>query len=319
MPALMKCEGMGFAGIAAADGNEWQGVQTEKQRAEELMKAEGFVREYGGRVYESYMSMLTDKSIDAVYIPLPPALHYTWAKTALENGKHVFLEKPFTLSAENTADLIGTAEKNGLAVHENYMFVYHSQIDYIRNEIEKGTVGDIRLYRIAFGFPFRGVNDFRYNKALGGGAFFDCGGYTLKLASLLLGKEARVRDAALFYKPGIETDIGGSAVMRAENGISAQLAFGMDNSYKCELEVWGSKGTIFTNRILTAPAGYEPSVKITDSSGERTLTLPEDDTFLKSLGHFKALVCDPSSRRTHYDDILHQSSLAEEFLKVSKL
>lgn len=318
MPALMKCEGMEFAGISAAVAEEWFSEQTEEQRKAELAKAEKFIGEFGGRLYDSYNALLSDDDIDAVYIPLPPALHYKWAKTALEKGKHVFLEKPFTISAELTSELVDTAEKKGLAVHENYMFAYHSQLDFIHNEIEKGTVGDVRLFRIAFGFPFRGMNDFRYDKALGGGALMDCGGYTIKLGKLLLGEDAEITDAVLNYSPGIEVDIGGSAVMRNPEGVTAQLAFGMDNSYKCELEVWGSTGTIYTNRILTAPAGYEPVMKITDSDGERTITLPADDTFGKSVEHFKRLVLDPSVRKAHCDDIIRQSRLVDTFLRKSR-
>lgn len=319
MPALKKCEGMEFAGIAAADSEEWFGVQTEKQWAAELDKAEKFIDEYGGRLYGSYKELISDNAVDAVYIPLPPALHYKWAKAALQNGKHVFLEKPFTVSEKDTADLIKTAEEKGLAVHENYMFVYHSQIDFITNEIAKGTVGDVRLYRIAFGFPFRGMNDFRYDKALGGGAMWDCGGYTFKLGTLLLGNDASIKCAVRNFICGIDVDIGGSAVMVNSKGVTAQLAFGMDNSYKCELEVWGSEGTIYTNRILTAPAGYEPVVRLTDSEGERTLTLPSDDTFAKSVMHFKELVLDPRCRKAHFEEIMHQSRLAESFLRESML
>ena len=53
------------------------------------------------------------------------------------------------------------------------MFIYHSQLDEIDNMISSGEIGDIRLYRISFGFPMRAANDFRYNKALGGGALID--------------------------------------------------------------------------------------------------------------------------------------------------
>ena len=120
------------------------------------------------------------------------------------------------------------------------MFVYHTQLDWIRKKISEGTIGEVRLIRIDFGFPFRGANDFRYNKALGGGALLDCGGYTLKLASLFLGDSAKVTASQLNGKDGFEVDIYGSATLTNNEGLTAQVSFGMDNSYKCSLEVWGS-------------------------------------------------------------------------------
>ncbi|MEG1952671.1 MAG: Gfo/Idh/MocA family oxidoreductase [Hydrogenoanaerobacterium sp.] len=320
MPAIIKCEKFEFVGIASANEAEWFGdlskphntaiIDTERKKAQDLLA------EYGGKLFESYMALLTSDEIEAVYLPLPPALHFKWAKIALEHGKHVFLEKPFTTLLTDTQELIKLAEDNHLAVHENYMFQYHSQIDYIKSELGKHTIGDIRLIRIAFGFPFRGNNDFRYNKAMGGGALMDCGGYTVKLATMLLGESAKVVFSQLNSKSGFDVDLYGSATLINDAGLTAQLSFGMDNSYKCELELWGSTGAIFTNRILTAPEGFEPSVTIKTAEGEQTHTLQPDDSFLKSIQMFGQYVRQPDLRIENNRKIWRQASLVETFYTV---
>ena len=312
LPALKLYDKFEFAGVAVADNSEWNGMLTEEMRNNEIKKAENF----GGKIYSSYSEMINSNEIDAVYLPLPPALHYKWGKKVLEAGKHLFLEKPSTISAETTKELIQIAEKKGLALHENYMFQFHSQIDFIRNEIAKGTIGDVRLYRIAFGFPFRGTNDFRYNKELGGGALLDCGGYTVKLANILLGDTAKIYAPKLNYRDDLDVDIYGSATMINDDGVTAQLSFGMDNSYKCELEVWGSTGTIFTNRILTAPVGFEPTVTIKNADGEKNITLPADDSFKKSIEKFVECIENENVRRKNYSDILKQSEFIDKFERV---
>lgn len=309
MPALKKCESFVFAGISVADETEWNGELTNEIRQSEINKAKRFTDEFGGKIYGSYKELISSSEIDAVYIPLPPALHYKWGKLALENGKHLLMEKPFTVSAENTAELIDMAEKNGLAIHENYMFVYHSQLEWIRNKLNEGAIGDIRLIRIDFGFPFRGANDFRYNKALGGGALLDCGGYTLKLASILLGDTAQIVASQLNYKDEFDVDIYGSASLKNKDGLTAQVSFGMDNSYRCSLDIWGSTGSIYTNRILTAPDGFEPTVVIRSGSEENSFTLAADDTFEKSILHFERCLNDVECRKSHYSEILIQSEL----------
>ena len=319
MPALIKNASFEYIGIATASLSEWSSsdvVQNDNAVLNsEKEKAQKFTELYKGRTFASYGDLLSSPDIDAVYIPLPPALHYKFGQLALEEGKHVFMEKPFTTNLSDTKSLITLAGARKLAIHENYMFQYHSQLCFIHDVISQGQLGDLRLVRIAFGFPFRGVNDFRYKKPLGGGALFDCGGYTVKLASLFLGDNARISTANLNYVGGIEVDLFGSATMTDENGLTAQLSFGMDNNYKCEIEVWGSKGSLFTNRVLTAPDGFEPIVTIQTSEGMRDYNLPADDTFSKSIKVFEECVKDETARSLNTKSIMKQATLISEFAR----
>lgn len=317
MPAIQKCECAEYIGVAHANKREWFGynIPNDALINSEKEKAEGFKKEYGGKVFDSYESLLTSDEVDAIYLPLPPALHYKWASKALNHGKHIFLEKPSTTSYSDTADLINLAKENSIAVHENYMFAFHKQIGEIRNIIASGKLGDVRLYRIAFGFPQRAKNDFRYSKTLGGGALLDCGGYTIKLATMLLGDTAKIAYSKLNYTRDFDVDIYGSAAMVNDDGTTAQLSFGMDNSYKCELEVWGSKGFLRTGRILTAPDGFVPTVEITVGSDTETLKLSADDTFGKSIEHFCKCVNDEKTREKNYKTILKQAELVDEVKK----
>lgn len=316
MPALIQCEEFEYAGVAVANSDEWGGEFSDEMRKAEYAKAQKFVEEYGGEIFDSYTALLTSDKIDAVYLPLPPALHYKWGMQALENSKHLFCEKPSTTSYNDTKKLIEFAESKNLAVHENYMFRFHSQIDYTLDCIKNGRVGDVRLFRISFGFPMRSSNDFRYNKALGGGALLDAGGYTLKLASILLGDSARVKSSKLNYIDGYEVDMFGSATLENKDGIVAQTAFGMDNCYKCELEIWGSKGTMFFNRILTAPAGFSPEVQYKyGNEPVQTITLDADDSFKKSINYFKTCIDDENVRKESHTSILNQAKAVDVIRK----
>ena len=248
-----------------------------------------------------------------LYIPLPPSLHFKWAKLALEHGKHVLVEKPATTSAVDTKELIRIASERGLALHENYMFTFHKQLDAIEDIIKSGEIGEIRLYRISFGFPRRAANDFRYNKALGGGALIDAGGYTIRYATRLLGPTARLKCAQSNYLNELEVDMYGSATLVNKDGLTAQVAFGMDNNYKCELEAWGSKGCLKTERVLTAPAGFAPTAIIRKGNEDTVIELPADDAFLKSIMFFEKCVNDKNIRNERYAIITKQAELIDEF------
>ena len=324
LPSLKKVPDFEFVGVAIASQEEWVGdgifIANIKAIIEkERQKAQTFIDESGGKIYESYQMLITSPEVDVVYIPLPPALHYKWAKLALENGKHVFVEKPSTTNLADTENLTWIASKRGLALHENYMFIFHNQLKAIDEVAASGEIGDIRLYRISFGFPRRAQNDFRYNKALGGGALLDAGGYCMKYANYLLGNSAKVVSAQANYLPEFEVEMFGSATMVNNEGITAQLAFGMDNDYKCEIEIWGSQGTITSNRILTAPAGFVPTYTIKKNQAVETRELPADDAFLKSILRFKSCIEDKELRNENYQILVCQEKLVEDFKTLAGL
>lgn len=327
LPSLQIAgDGVQFAAIGIASPEEWFGdlpcipqKQIDEQQACERIKAQTFIEQYGGEIVVGYGNLVTSDNIDAVYIPLPPALHFQWAKKALDAGKHVFVEKPSTTSLKDTDELIRIASEKGLALHENYMFIYHNQLEALNEIVKSGEIGDVRLYRITFGFPLRQLNDFRYNKKLGGGALLDAGGYCMKYANFLLGKDAKVVIAQANNLEGFEVDMYGSATMINDKGTVAQLAFGMDNDYRCEIEIWGSKGTITSNRILTAPAGFIPTYNIKKNRDTETRKLPADDAFLKSIERFIMCVENENTRKEEYAILHHQEELVEQYKSISKL
>ena len=323
LPALQKVRDFSYAGVAIASPQEWAGdgevtADTGKIIDKERQKAQTFVETYGGKIFEGYQTMITSPEIDVVYLPLPPALHFKWAKMALENGKHAYVEKPFTTCLEDTQVLLALARQKKLAVHENYMFIYHKQLKTVQDLISTGEIGKVRQYRVTFGFPRRAANDFRYNKALGGGALLDAGGYCMKYASWLLGPTARLVCANSYYESEYEVDIFGSCTMVNEAGTVVQMSFGMDCDYKCELEAWGSTGTLTTGRILTAPDGLEPDMTIKHNQEYITKKLPADNAFEKSIRRFYDCLSSDEVREDNYRVIERQSAFVSEFIKLSK-
>ena len=322
LPALKKINGVEFVGLAVNSAEERYGdlipdeITTQKMLKTERQKANAIVNEFGGRIFDSYQEIISSSSIDALYIPLPPALHFRWAMKALKCGKHVLVEKPATILYKDTSALTEMAHLNGLALHENYMFVFHEQMNAIKSIMESGELGEIRLFRISFGFPRRAISDFRYNRVLGGGALLDAGGYTIKCAEWLLGDTAKVVYANLNYIPGFQVDMYGSGALINENGVTAQIAFGMDNEYKCELEVWGSKGILNTGRVLTAPVDFVPTATIKKNNDVDSIELPADDAFKKSISYFVECVGNYEEREKNYKILLRQAKLVDDFMNM---
>ena len=93
LPALKEAGCFEYACVAIANKEEFVGA-TDEILAKERLKAQSFVDNNGGKIYEGYGSLIHSKDVDAVYLPLPPGLHYKWAKEALSAGKHIMVEKP---------------------------------------------------------------------------------------------------------------------------------------------------------------------------------------------------------------------------------
>lgn len=299
LPALEKVQGVQCSGVASNSPD----------------KLKRFVDKYNIHVYESYDEVIQDENVDCIYVPLPPVFHYEWAKKALLAGKHVFLEKPSTISAEQTRELAGIAGSMGLVLQENYMFQYHAQLADIEKIIASGELGKLRLVRTSFGFPRRAANDFRYVKELGGGTMLDNGGYTIKLINRLLGKSTRLVASKLDYDEETGVDIFGTAEFMNADGVLAQAAFGMDCQYQCSLELWGSKGRLTTGRIYTTPDGFVPTALIETGAGSRSIELASCDAFEESIKMYLRAVDDDSVRADMAQELVRQAEFVDAVRK----
>jgi dTDP-3,4-didehydro-2,6-dideoxy-alpha-D-glucose 3-reductase len=321
LPALKLCDSFVFKGVAIANSEEWYSNENsnfELIEKREKEKTEKILKEFGGNLFISYESLLESSEIDAIYLPLPPALHYQWAQKALNYGKHLLVEKPCTIELSNTIKLINIASEKNLALHENYAFCYHQQIEIIKQLISDRKIGEIRQIKATFSFPYRGANDFRYQKAMGGGVLFDCAGYPIKLSTMLLGETARVVSASLNSAKDHDVDVFGSAMMINDEEISSLISFGMDNVYKCELEIHGSEGYIFAPRIFTPPPDMEPPIFLNGNNKDNLVKTEADDQFVNSVEHFQKIIENDGLRTTSFKEIEFQAELIHQIVDICK-
>lgn len=322
IPTILSTDGLEYAGVATASDDEWDRPEKEEaysaQSAKRREKVNLFSDMFGGRIFCSYKEMLESDEIDAVYIPLPPSLHYKWGMEAIKHHKHILMEKPFTLSSRDTEELLSAARENNLTVIENYGFLYHTQFEKIKVLLSGDAIGELRLIRTAFGFPHRAFDDFRYSRYYGGGALYDCGGYTIKMATQFLREPIELLAPSLTVTCGHEVDISGSATL-SDGIINVQTAFGMDHAYKCELELWGSKGILVAPRIYTAPADFAPVISIRSNAGEETISVPACDQFGKIAERFVKAIANPELSGTIADEIRLQSDLVERFKQANQI
>jgi predicted dehydrogenase len=159
-------------------------------------RADAFASKHGiPKVHDSYAALVADPELDAIYNPLPNGLHAEWTIAALEAGKHVLCEKPFTANASEAEDVAAAAARTGLVVMEAFHYRYHPLALRMREIVENGELGAIRRVETALCFPLPKFSDIRYQYDLAGGATMDVGAYTVHMARLLGREEPEVVSA----------------------------------------------------------------------------------------------------------------------------
>ena len=278
------------------------------------LKAIDYADRFQTLAVDSYEALIDLPGLQAIYIPLPNNLHAEWVEKSLNRGLHVLVEKSLACEYEDVKRLNNLAKKRGLALVENFQFRFHSQLSFILELLNNGSIGELRCIRSSFGFPgLPNDNDIRYQKSLGGGALLDAGAYPIKVAQIFLGPDIEVKAATLNYTPGKEVDIWGGVFIKQKHGnLFAELAFGFDNYYQCNIELWGTKGKIYTNRIFTAGLNYEPVIELETQKGKELITLPADHHFKNMLLNFHNLIHFKKNMEEEYLQNINQARLIYE-------
>lgn len=271
-------------------------------------------------VFEGYDTLLNRELIDAIYIPLPNSLHYEWVKKSLEKGIHVLVEKSLACSYEEVTELNKIARNMSLALVENFQFRFHSQLAYIQSLLKQRKLGELRIIRSTFCFPpFPDKGNIRYQRELGGGALLDAGAYPIKISQLILGNDLEVTSATINTNDELGVDIWGGAYLKQRNGnLFSQIAFGFDNYYQCNLEIIGSKGRLYTNRIFTANETVKPKIRLeTQGNGLQEIELDTDNHFKNMLLYFHELITGNKDKSSEYTANINQSRLLQQLKEKS--
>ncbi|WP_189981647.1 Gfo/Idh/MocA family protein [Streptomyces capoamus] len=280
-------------------------------------KSERLAARFGCAAVTGYQALLDRDDIDAVYVPLPPGMHHEWVAEALTAGKHVLVEKPLSTTYAQSAELVEMAARFDLALTENFMFLHHSQHAAVREMA--GEVGELRVFSSSFGVPPPHPASFRHNARLGGGALLDVGVYPLRAAQLHLAGELDVLGACLRVDEATGVDVAGSALLSTATGVSAQLDFGFQHSYRSVYALWGSRGRISVPRAFTPPREHRPVVRLEQQDRITEVTLPADHQVGNALDAFAAAALSGTGRAALGEALLRQALLVEQVRKAARV
>jgi predicted dehydrogenase len=197
------------------------------------------------RAYGSYEALLADPEIEAVYISLPNTLHCEWSIRALEAGKHVLCEKPLSRHVTEVVAAFDTAERTGRLLSEAFMYRHNPQTLRLKQLVDQGAIGELRLVRSAFSYSLYDEYNIRLQPDLEGGALMDVGCYCVNGARLLAGEPETAYAQAWFGPTGTDWVLTGN--LRFPGNVLAIFDCGTALVDRDELEAIGSEGSLFVD------------------------------------------------------------------------
>ena len=204
-------------------------------------RAAAYAGEHGiGRAHGSYDALLADPEVEAVYISLPNSLHHPWTMRALEAGKHVLCEKPYTRHPVEVAAAFDAADRARLVLCEAFMWRHHPQARKIVELLPE--IGELHTIRATFSFVLDRPNDIRLRADLDGGSLMDVGTYCVSGARLLTGEEPDVVFGTQLVGPS-GVDVRFNGLLHFPGGAVAEFMSSFETDHR-GLEAIGSKGTI---------------------------------------------------------------------------
>lgn len=250
-----------IAMLGAANIGDWglvkparvvEGVDLYSLAARDRTRALSYARKHDiPAVHESYESLLADPNIDAIYNPLPNSLHCEWTIRALDAGKHVLCEKPFSCNAAEARQMAQAATRNNRVLMEALHYRFHPMAARMKDAVSQ--LGAIHRIETNMCVPLYSPKDIRYRYELGGGAAMDVGAYAVSLMRFLasasqeevLAKNPLIKSARVKLR-GEHIDRAMKVDVQWDNGTTGRLHFSLWSSalLKLSARVVGEHGEL---------------------------------------------------------------------------
>ena len=278
---------VGLGGIAerfAAVLNTAKGASLAAVASREKARSEAFARKFGARkTSDSYLDLIRDPDVDAVYIALTHNFHYEFARTCLESGKAVICEKPLVTTRNDAEALAALSRSKKVLLMEAMWTRCIPAFRKAKEWVDEGLIGSVKLVEAAF--CFKAPNDPAgrlFNPKLAGGGLYDAGVYPLEFATGILGQNPdRVAGFASIGATGV--DEYACISLGFPGGALASLACGITAAAPRDARVNGDLGSIVIHDFL-GPRKCERF----DSDGKSVEVFESafEDGFIFEIEHF---------------------------------
>jgi predicted dehydrogenase len=219
-------------------------------------KAAAFAEALGiAKAHGSYAELAADPDVDAIYVATPHPFHVTAGELAIRAGKHVLIEKPFTINASEARRLADLGREHGVVVVEAMWTRFLPHMVRLRALIAEGRLGEIRALVATHTQDLPDDPQHRLNDlALGGGALLDLGIYPVSFAFDMLGEPAEIVARGRLRETGADAEV--SALLRYPGGATAMLLTTSDAGGPNRAQLNGTGGYVDIDGVWYAPTSF---------------------------------------------------------------
>lgn len=247
---------LGPGGIARAFGQDLtllSGHAIGAIGSRSLENAQKFSDAFGGTAYGSYAELVADPTIDAIYVATPHPAHHDNVILALNAGKPVLCEKPFSVNADQAQAMVDAAARNNVALMEAMWARFLPHYAKVREIVKSGVLGPILSVHADHGQRLADQGIARLVEPdLAGGALLDLGIYPVSFAHMILGTPSNVASKAVFTDKGVDAQT--SMIFTYSSGAQAVLTTTMMEQTPCRAVVAGLNGWLEIDRTFYNPA-----------------------------------------------------------------
>lgn len=264
------------------------------ERAQQFAATHGIARAYG-----EHAQLVDDPDIDIVYVASPHTEHKRLALLAIAAGKHVLIEKPIGVTAQDARDIQAAARQAGVFAMEGMWSRYLPQTDVMLQLFEDGVLGDVRLVLADFAtIAPTDPTGRNYNPDLAGGSLLDLGIYPLWFSQLFLGAPDRVSTFGSLTTTGVDAQT--AMVLEFEGGAQSVLTTSLLHFSPERASVNGTAARIEVNSWFVVPAGFD---LIAPGKGDKRLSFVNDT----GLEFRDGIAWEAAAVAQHVDDGLLES------------
>jgi len=288
--------------------------------ARNLERAQDFAAQHSiPLAFGSYAELIARDDIDLVYVALPPSAHLEWCVKALNSGKHVLVEKPFSNNAQDAAQMVAAARAAKRHLLEGFHYRFHPLFERALALLRAGAIGKLRHIDATFNANLPDTpGELRYIESLGGGALMDLGCYCLHWIRTVAGEEPAVVSArAKCVTPGV--DIETSAQLAFTSGPTAHLHCSMqpdDGQLMRRLRVQGDTGVLEIENPVSPHAGATLSIEAPDAPLPQIVS-GGDTTFHYQLRHVLEVIEGRAEPLTGGDDALGNMRAIDDIYRAA--
>jgi 1,5-anhydro-D-fructose reductase (1,5-anhydro-D-mannitol-forming) len=287
------------------------------------------------KAYDDIDRLLADPEIDAVYIASPVIYHKEQAIKAAKAKKHILIEKPVALTADEGEEVAKVCKDEGVLIAVGFMMRYHAYHQKMKEIIDNGELGDVVSCRaqLTCWYPDMPGNWRQRKSSSGGGALMDMGVHCIDLIQYVTGGKAKKVAAFSGTKTfNYEVEDSASVIFEMDNGAYAYVDSNFnipDAAAKCRFEIYGTRGSMLAEGTISQVEGGKLDVVLSDDAlgydakQDRVDVSPIEinvefgNMYTKEIESFSQSILNKSSPEVPAEDALQVQRIVEAAYKSS--